>query len=140
MVDARDAETARKLAGKGITFERFFATFPLCCPSRATMPRGSTLLTTGSCPTIRTHGLRTGPTCRSRCKAGYRTAWVGKYLNEYGRTPETKREIPEGWDRWSASVAASEARPGRPDGSAFHRMFGFQLNHNGRIRRCRGPA
>ena len=33
-------KTARKLAGKGITFERFFATFPLCCPSRATMLTG----------------------------------------------------------------------------------------------------
>ena len=34
--------------------------------------------------------------------AGYRTAPVGKYLNEYGeRDPH---EIPPGWDDWIGAV------------------------------------
>ena len=148
MVDDQDEwslrvmpKTARKLAGQGITFERFFATFPLCCPSRATMLTGQYAHNHGVWSND-SNGLgfddRTDlPIALQR--AGYRTAWVGKYMHEYGRKPETKREIPKGWDRWSASVTSSERSIWASKwGSAFHRMFGFQLNHNGRIRKYEG--
>jgi N-acetylglucosamine-6-sulfatase len=148
MLDDQDAwsprvmpKLASELAGRGVTFERFFATLPLCCPSRATMLTGQY---------AHNHGIWSNdadgmgfedPTDLPIALqgAGYRTAWVGKYLNEYGRTPETKHEIPTGWDRWSASVEASDgsAWAAKWD-SAFHRMFGFQLNHNGRIHRYEG--
>jgi len=148
MLDDQDAwslrvmpKTVRKLAGQGITFERFFATFPLCCPSRATMLTGQY---------AHNHGIWSndsdGLDFNDRAAlpvalqgAGYRTVWVGKYMNEYGRTPETKREIPAGWTRWTASVAASERSIWASRwGSAFHRMFGYQLNDNGRIRKYEG--
>ena len=148
MVDDQDAwslrlmpKTARKLVGQGVTFERFFATLPLCCPSRATMLTGRYAHNHGvwsndsdgldfNAPTDLPIALQA---------AGYRTAWVGKYLNLYGREPATKRVIPEGWHRWSASVAASdESTWASRWGSAFHRMFGYQLNHNGRIRKYEG--
>ena len=150
IVDDQDAwslrvmpKTARKLAGQGITFERFFATFPLCCPSRATMLTGQY---------AHNHGIWSNDSDGldfddpadlpiALQAAGYRTAWVGKYLNGYGRGPETKREIPAGWNRWTASVAASETSIWASRwGSAFHRMFGYQLNDNGRIRRYEGRS
>jgi len=148
MLDDQDAwslrvmpKTARKLAGQGVTFDRYFVSFPLCCPSRATMLTGRYAHNHGVWSND-SNGLdfddRTDLPIALQ-GAGYRTTWVGKYMNEYGREPETKREIPEGWSRWSASVTASERSTWASRwGSAFHRMFGFQLNHNGRIRKYEG--
>ncbi len=48
-------------------------------------------------------------------RAGYRTAWIGKYLNGYQKTP---RVVPPGWDRWYGQLGT--------------RVFGYRLNQNGR--------
>ena len=60
--------TDSKLANAGVTFDNSFASFPLCCPSRATMLTGQY---------VRTHGVIALPAsmisvsmtpCRSGCR------------------------------------------------------------------------
>ena len=79
----------RKLIGtQGVKFKRFYVTDPLCCPSRATFLTGQYAHNTG----VISNG---GPNALAALdedetlgvwlqQAGYRTAFVGKYLNDYG--------------------------------------------------------
>src|SRR6185295_3094787 len=62
--------------------------------------------------------------------AGYRTGYIGKYLNGYGipdygglRSPGIRRYIPPGWNRWYVPVDHTE-----------YDMYGYRLNENGRLR------
>ena len=101
-------ETRRSLGakGRGVTFTRSWATFPLCCPSRATNLTGQY---------AHNHNVRanfppdggvtrlddSATTATALDAAGYRTGFVGKYLNGYlARTLEDPPYIPPGWDRW----------------------------------------
>jgi N-acetylglucosamine-6-sulfatase len=82
-------------------FPRAFLSTPLCCPSRATILSG------GYAHHTRVEGNGDGvnfdesDTLATRLDdAGYETALIGKYLNEY---PWTRGPyIPRGWDRWVA--------------------------------------
>ncbi len=120
----------RRLAGQGTTFRNFFATFPLCCPSRATFLTGQY---------AHNHGVRSnqppdggyaafddgGSLPIALRSAGYRTAFVGKYLNGYGGA-HTTQEVPRGWSKWFGLL----------DG----RMFHYSVNVNGSIRQYGGRA
>ena len=57
-------------------------------------------------------------------RAGYRTGYVGKYLNGYGDSGSSPRYVPPGWDSWRAPVK----------GTATH-QFGYVLNENRRLTR-----
>ena len=134
MTDDQTLESMRVMANvnsligrQGATFLNSFASFPLCCPSRATFltgqyahnhkvlgnrpPRG------GYEKLVPTH-LRTLPVWLRT--AGYRTVHVGRYLNGYGLQRPT--EIPSGWDEWYAPV----------DPTTF-RYYGYQQNENGTL-------
>lgn len=122
----------RLLAAEGTTFTRSYASFPLCCPSRATYLTGQY---------SHNHGVRnnmppaggytklrereTVPVWLSR--AGYATAHIGKYLNGYGR--RHPRHIPPGWGEWYGSVDPSS-----------YRMWGYTLNENGALRTYGRPG
>jgi N-acetylglucosamine-6-sulfatase len=93
-------KTLRLLGEEGTTFANAFASYPLCCPSRAT------LLTGQYAHNHKVMGNRwpEGGYRRLNHKntlpvwlrdAGYQTGYVGKYLNGY-RGPE----VPPGWSRW----------------------------------------
>ncbi len=109
------------LAERGTTFDNNFTSFPLCCPSRATFLTGQYAHNTGVLGNNLANGLarfdesRTLPVWLS--EAGYRTIFVGKYLNEYGRLEP--RRIPPGWDDWNAGVHLS--------------FFKHTVNQNGKI-------
>lgn len=89
-----------EIAGKGVTFENAFAVNPLCCPSRASILTGlhshSTLVYTNARPYGGYSWFDDSSTVGTwLSRAGYRTAYIGKYLNGY-----TTPERPPGWSRW----------------------------------------
>ena len=110
----------RTLAARGVTFENAFATFPLCCPSRATFLTGQYAHNHGvmSNEWAEGGGYRafddTGSLPIALRRAGYRTGLVGKYLNEYDGP-----EIPAGWSRWAVRTRGQT-------------LFDYRLNIDGR--------
>ena len=93
---------------EGAVFENFFASYPLCCPSRASILRGQyphNTLVLGNLPpqggflTFRQLGLEESTIATWLQIAGYRTAFYGKYLNGYAETDAP----PPGWDEWHAA-------------------------------------
>ncbi len=121
----------RQLVRRGTTFSNFYATFPLCCPSRATFLTGQYAHNHGveNDKVVSTAGFSEfddrGTLPISLDRAGYRTAYIGKYLNGYGSgaAGSSPRYIPRGWDEWYAPV-----------GHTATRQYGYTLNENGRLR------
>jgi arylsulfatase A-like enzyme len=109
----------------GAYFTRSYASFPLCCPSRATFLTGQYAHNHGVLDNRPPRGgyraldgAETLPVWLQR--AGYETAHVGKYLNGYGVL--RPREVPPGWDEWQGSVDLST-----------YSYRGYTLNENGRL-------
>jgi arylsulfatase A-like enzyme len=135
--DDQDAPSVRvmdtvrsRLAVKGTTFSNAFATLPQCCPSRATLLTGQYAHNHGVRDNDPPHGgfaafddSNTLPVWLQG--AGYRTGWIGKYLNGYGNSNlgNDPLEIPPGWSSWVAPVNHTE-----------YRMYGYTLNRNGELR------
>ena len=89
----------RLLADQGTTFDNSFVSFALCCPSRATFVTGQYAQNHGVLDNVSPAGgyykLDSSNTLAVWLqRAGYHTALVGKYLNEYGARDQT--EIPTG--------------------------------------------
>ncbi len=117
----------RKLIGnRGTTFERFFATDPLCCPSRATFFTGQYAHNTGVISNGGPNGLAAFDERRTLGvwlqAAGYRTAFVGKYLNGYGL--DDPEHVPAGWSEWHGLLEPTTQN-----------YYDFDVNDNGEIRR-----
>jgi N-acetylglucosamine-6-sulfatase len=112
---------------RGTTFANAFATFPLCCPSRATLLTGQY---------AHNHGVRSNAAPEGGWQgfvpkedetiavalsgAGYRTGFIGKYLNGYPAVAmkDPVGTIPPGWSSWQAALG--------------NRMFEWSLNVDGR--------
>lgn len=122
--------TMALLADQGMRFSRFFATTPLCSPSRASLLRGQYAHNTGILhnPAVpegyrlfSSSGQDTVTLATLFDDAGYDTALIGKYLN--GFTPlENPAYIPPGWDTWVC-----------PIGHAAYAGFNYDLNVNGTV-------
>jgi N-acetylglucosamine-6-sulfatase len=120
----------RLIVRQGTSFANSFASFPLCCPSRATFLTGQYAHNHGvedNRPPLGGYyaldGEETLPVWLQR--AGYETAHIGKYLNGYGsRDPG---EVPTGWDNWQGTVDPST-----------YLYWGYTLNDNGRLVRPPG--
>jgi N-acetylglucosamine-6-sulfatase len=91
------------LVDHGVRFDNAFVSNARCCPSRTSILTGDYSHTTG----VYTNGAPNGgfqafddssTAATWLHDAGYRTALIGKYLNEYKDTTY----VPPGWDRWFA--------------------------------------
>ena len=118
----------------GTRFSNYFVPYPLCCTARTNLLTGQFAHNHGvqsnfrsneggyyrfkSLPGKLNQKNSLGPWLR---RAGYRTALVGKFLNEYGALD--RREIPPGWDFWAALL----------DNSTYD-YFNYAMNVNGRLR------
>lgn len=117
----------RLLAGHGVTFESSFVTTALCCPSRASLLTGLYSRHTGVYGNVPPDGGATAFEDRSTLAvwlhgAGYRTALIGKYLNDYQRLGQTY--IPPGWDHWVTIAQRRQIK-----------FYQYVLNEDGKLAR-----
>jgi N-acetylglucosamine-6-sulfatase len=95
-------ETRRLVGNPGMEFENAFVTFAMCCPSRASILTGlyphNHRVFTNEAPEGGEPGFRhldNSTLATWMDDAGYRTALIGKYFNDYAKTHQ-----PPGWDVW----------------------------------------
>ncbi len=127
--DMRFMERTQRLLGeRGVTFRNMFTPFPLCAPNRMS-------ILTGEYPHNHHLSGDTAPqnyqgvdTASRRNllgswmqRAGYRTGYIGKYLNGYGES--NQKEVPPGWNRWFGGIDVST-----------YDTYNFLVNDQGRVR------
>ncbi|HEY6771723.1 MAG TPA: sulfatase [Solirubrobacterales bacterium] len=99
------------IAGEGTTFNEAYVSFPLCCPSRATMLSGQYMHNhgvrgnfppSGSWFRFRSHESDDLPVWLQR--DGYYNVHIGKYMNGYSIVDDSL-PVPEGWNEWYGKVS-----------------------------------
>lgn len=115
-------KTRALLGDRGTTFENSFVDFALCCPSRSTFLTGQYAHNHGVQANGGPHGgyphldhSNTLPVWLQ--EAGYYTAHLGKYLNNYGVTTPAP---PPGWSRWFGLIDPTT-----------YRMYGYKVSDDG---------
>jgi N-acetylglucosamine-6-sulfatase len=99
------------IAAQGTTFNEAYVSFPLCCPSRATMMSGQYMHNHG----VRGNFAPNGSWTKFRPREsnalpawlhddGYYNVHIGKYMNGYG-TQDGTLPVPPGWDEWYGKVS-----------------------------------
>lgn len=135
LADDLDVESASHMprlksliTDQGVTFTDAFATYPICCPSRASIlsgqyPHNHQILFNvpplGGFAKFRDRGGEASTIATWLQAGGYRTALYGKYLNGYpGNTPQ---HVPPGWTVWHGTF----------DNENY---FNYRVNENGTMR------
>ena len=110
---------SRLLAGRGVDYTNAIVPTSLCCPSRTSLLTGQLATRTGiysnesdtgygGYPAVKAAGLENDTIVTALDRAGYNTAYFGKYLNEYG--PLYDGVAPPGWDTWRAFTTKQSGR------------------------------
>jgi N-acetylglucosamine-6-sulfatase len=111
--------TVRLLAGGGTRFTNFVVAAPICCPSRAGMMTGTyphqngVYMNHDGFGSLKAKANTIGSWMQ---RAGYRTAWLGKFLQGYGGVVPDPTQPAPGFDDWLVSLHA--------------RYFGWKLYSN----------
>ena len=111
------------LAAQGVTFDHALVQRLLCGPSRATLLTGRFVQNTHVVTNNHAQFYDAGNPARTIAvglKAGYRTSWIGKYINGYP-SPASRTYIPPGWNNWLGRLAASNGAD----------PYNYRLNENG---------
>lgn len=119
----------------GALFNRYYVSYPTCCPSRVTLLSGRYAHSHG----VISNGAPRGgwPGYRKRAvynhnlavwlqNAGYRTYHYGKFINQYGGNqgfPVPEPTVPPGWTDWQTDATDDSTR----------QFYGYLLNVNGQI-------
>src|SRR5215203_5457778 len=119
------------IAGRGVTFNRYYVPYPLCCPSRTSLLTGRYSHNNNVRGNVPPNGGFTGFKARQAYShnlatwlqgAGYRTVHIGKFLNGYGDEPfDEGKDVPPGWSAWHSVLRAD----------TNHYFYGYTLNNNG---------
>lgn len=126
----------RVVIDRGTTFANAFVSNSLCCPSRATYLTGQYV---HNHAVIHNHPPLGGVFAFDDSNTvatwlrlgGYRTGYVGKYLNYYGQVDVNHdgrfnaadlTYVPPGWDDWQALLDPTT-----------YRMYSYKLNDNGTL-------
>jgi arylsulfatase A-like enzyme len=118
------------LADEGVSFSHFYVSVSLCCPSRSSILRGqyahnTGVLTNGSgnggFETAYRLGIEHSTIGTWLQSGGYKTAYIGKYLNAYPDTVSNKY-VPPGWNEFDSAAA------GDP-----YSEYNYTLNENGHL-------
>jgi N-acetylglucosamine-6-sulfatase len=125
--------TLALIAGRGITFNRYYVSYPLCCPSRVSLLTGRYAHNHNVRGNVQPNGGYTGFKSRGAFThnlatwlqgAGYRTIHIGKFLNGYGDEPhDNGTDVPPGWSAWHSVLKAD----------TNHYFYGYTLNDNGTL-------
>lgn len=129
MTDDLDEQSMEQLGGirevmgsNGTTFENFYVTQPLCCPSRSTFLRGQyphnhgvidNALPQGGEKRFRELGLDQSTIATWLDDVGYQTKYIGKYMNSY-----YDLYVPSGWDEWFALTGPHNNNEVNDDGQS----------------------
>jgi N-acetylglucosamine-6-sulfatase len=121
------------IAKRGMTFNRYYVPYPLCCPSRVSLLTGRYAHNNGVKGNVQPNGGYFGFSFRAAAghnlatwlqAAGYRTIHVGKFLNGYGDEPyDNGTSVAPGWDAWHTVLKAD----------TNHYFYGYTLNENGQL-------
>ena len=99
------------IAAQGTSFSQAYISFPLCCPSRATMMSGlymhnhgvrGNVPPNGGWPRFRPHESNDLPVWLQ--DEGYYNVHIGKYMNFYSILNGTL-PVPPGWDEWYGKMS-----------------------------------
>lgn len=127
----RTPNIRRWIMDRGVTFANAVAEAPLCCPARANLLTG---LHTHNNGVTRNEAAQFDPrvTIASELRAvGYRTAWVGKYLNRYMSMRGERRLAHEAaWDTFLPMSGGSHGYYYWPRG---RRRYGRPSIHSMRL-------
>jgi arylsulfatase A-like enzyme len=125
--------TLNLIAKRGETFNNYYVSYPLCCPSRVSLLTGRYSHNNGVKGNVQPNGGYFGFSFRAAYQhnlavwlqdAGYRTIHVGKFLNGYGDEPyDNGTTVPPGWNAWHTVEKADTT----------HYYYGYSLNDNGQI-------
>jgi N-acetylglucosamine-6-sulfatase len=125
--------TLSMIAGRGMTFNRYYVSYPLCCPSRVSLLTGryahnhndrGNVPPNGGYTGFKTRGAFTHNIATWLQGAGYRTIHIGKFLNGYGDEPfDNGTDVPPGWSAWHSVLNAD----------THHYFYGYTLNDNGSL-------
>jgi N-acetylglucosamine-6-sulfatase len=118
-------QTRALLGGPGATFSDSVSPHPLCCPARAMTLTGQYAQNNGvrsnfwpSGGYYKLDNTNTLPVWLQ--DAGYETAFMGKYLNEYGLLDP--QDVPPGWDHWRSAVD-----------NGVYDYYAYAMNEDGRV-------
>ena len=112
------------IADQGVSATRYLLNQPICGPSRASLLRGRYAQNTGvdGNPNAYRNFVNNGGEQDNfgvwLKDSGYRTGYVGKYLNHYKVSPRDLH-VPPGWDYWFAL------------GSGGYNSYEYEVNDNG---------
>ena len=112
--------TWRYMHEHATTFSDYLVTSPLCCPARASITTGQYGHNNGVLANA--YGQIDDPESILPVwlqRAGYHTAHLGKYLNNFENTIDDPAEVPPGWDEWFTQLEPQ-------------RYFDYELSDNGK--------
>jgi len=128
------------LIKQGVNFENGFITTPLCCPSRVSILTGeyahnhkvyTDRMPLGGAPKFDD----TSSYAVWLKAAGYRTAYIGKYLNDYDSL-QPYGYAAKGWDEWDVFLGKNLNADDDTGSSQFY--SDFSLSENGSVVEYKG--